>query len=104
MDSGCSRTRLTLTTSTRNTRAARLAASIATHMRVATSSHDQITMRNCGLTGIRRSRFRLTKREQSISAHNFYSARDHGQTWDRISPDLTTNDPRKQKQEQSGGV
>ena len=26
------------------------------------------------------------------------------QTWDRISPDLTTNDPAKQKQEQSGGV
>src|SRR5262245_10123630 len=29
---------------------------------------------------------------------------DFGQTWDRISPDLTTNDPLKQKQEQSGGV
>jgi hypothetical protein len=31
-------------------------------------------------------------------------SRDHGQTWDRISPDLTTNDPHKQMQEQSGGV
>jgi photosystem II stability/assembly factor-like uncharacterized protein len=31
-------------------------------------------------------------------------SRDHGQTWERISPDLTTNDPEKQKQEQSGGV
>jgi photosystem II stability/assembly factor-like uncharacterized protein len=29
---------------------------------------------------------------------------DHGQTWERISPDLTTNDPEKQKQEESGGV
>ncbi|MEO8035433.1 MAG: sialidase, partial [Acidobacteriota bacterium] len=29
---------------------------------------------------------------------------DHGQTWARISPDLTTNDPAKQQQEQSGGV
>ncbi len=29
---------------------------------------------------------------------------DHGETWERISPDLTTNDPEKQKQEQSGGV
>src|SRR5471032_2865722 len=28
----------------------------------------------------------------------------HGQTWQRISPDLTTNDPQKQKQEESGGV
>ncbi len=28
----------------------------------------------------------------------------HGQTWERISPDLTTNDPAKLKQEQSGGV
>src|SRR4029453_15520456 len=64
MDSGCSRTRLTLTTSTRNTRVARLAESIATHTRVATSSHDQITMRNSGGTGIRRSHFRLTRREQ----------------------------------------
>jgi photosystem II stability/assembly factor-like uncharacterized protein len=33
-----------------------------------------------------------------------FRSRDHGQTWDRISPDLTTNDPEKQKQEQSGGV
>src|SRR4029077_11322738 len=31
-------------------------------------------------------------------------SQDHGQTWDRISPDLTTNDPEKKKQEQSGGV
>src|SRR6185312_4509434 len=29
---------------------------------------------------------------------------DHGETWDRISPDLTTNDPNRQKQEESGGV
>ncbi len=29
---------------------------------------------------------------------------DHGQTWTKISPDLTTNDPEKQKQEQSGGI
>src|SRR5262249_61085018 len=29
---------------------------------------------------------------------------DFGQTWERISPDLTTNDPEKQKQEQSGGI
>jgi photosystem II stability/assembly factor-like uncharacterized protein len=31
-------------------------------------------------------------------------SRDHGQTWERISPDLTTNDPAKQMQELSGGI
>src|SRR5437773_2340400 len=39
-----------------------------------------------------------------IGAQFLFRSRDHGQTWDRISPDLTTNDPEKQKQEQSGGV
>src|SRR4029077_19977764 len=33
-----------------------------------------------------------------------YRSADHGETWARISPDLTTNDPQKQLQEQSGGV
>ncbi|HEV8040834.1 MAG TPA: sialidase [Bryobacteraceae bacterium] len=39
-----------------------------------------------------------------IGAQFLFRSRDHGQTWDRISPDLTTNDPAKQKQEESGGV
>lgn len=39
-----------------------------------------------------------------IGAQFLFRSRDHGQTWQRISPDLTTNDPEKQKQEQSGGV
>src|SRR6185503_12682520 len=39
-----------------------------------------------------------------IGAQFLFRSRDHGQTWDRISPDLTTNDKEKQKQEQSGGV
>jgi photosystem II stability/assembly factor-like uncharacterized protein len=39
-----------------------------------------------------------------IGAQFLFRSRDHGQTWDRISPDLTTNDPEKQKQEQSGGI
>src|SRR6202023_2539771 len=38
-----------------------------------------------------------------IGAQFLFRSRDHGQTWDRISPDLTTNDPEKQKQEESGG-
>ncbi len=39
-----------------------------------------------------------------IGAQYLFRSRDHGQTWDRISPDLTTNNPAKQKQEESGGV
>jgi photosystem II stability/assembly factor-like uncharacterized protein len=39
-----------------------------------------------------------------VGAQFLFRSRDHGQTWDRISPDLTTNDPQKQKQEQTGGV
>src|SRR6266581_4414203 len=39
-----------------------------------------------------------------IGAQFLFRSRDFGQTWDRISPDLTTNDPAKQWQEQSGGV
>ncbi len=39
-----------------------------------------------------------------IGAQFLFRSRDHGQTWERVSPDLTTNDPEKQKQEQSGGV
>jgi photosystem II stability/assembly factor-like uncharacterized protein len=39
-----------------------------------------------------------------IGAQFLMRSRDHGQTWERISPDLSTNDPRKQLQEQSGGI
>jgi len=39
-----------------------------------------------------------------IGAQFLFRSRDHGQSWERISPDLSTNDPEKQKQEQSGGV
>jgi photosystem II stability/assembly factor-like uncharacterized protein len=39
-----------------------------------------------------------------IGAQFLFRSRDHGQTWERISPDLTSNDPEKQKQEESGGV
>jgi photosystem II stability/assembly factor-like uncharacterized protein len=39
-----------------------------------------------------------------LGAQFLFRTRDHGQTWQRISPDLTSNDPEKQKQEQSGGV
>src|SRR5256712_10429774 len=39
-----------------------------------------------------------------IGAQVLFRSKDFGQTWERISPDLTTNDPLKQRQEQSGGV
>jgi photosystem II stability/assembly factor-like uncharacterized protein len=39
-----------------------------------------------------------------IGAQFLFRSRDHGQTWERISPDLTTNDPAKQQQEESGGI
>jgi len=39
-----------------------------------------------------------------LGSQFLFRSRDHGQTWERISPDLTSNDPEKQKQEQSGGI
>ena len=39
-----------------------------------------------------------------LGSQFLYRSRDRGQSWERISPDLTTNDPEKQKQEESGGV
>ena len=39
-----------------------------------------------------------------LGSQFLYRSRDQGQSWERISPDLTTNDPEKQKQEESGGV
>jgi photosystem II stability/assembly factor-like uncharacterized protein len=39
-----------------------------------------------------------------IGAQFLFRSRDHGDTWERISPDLTSNDPAKQRQEESGGV
>jgi len=39
-----------------------------------------------------------------IGAQFLFRSTDRGDSWQRISPDLTTNDPEKQKQEQSGGV
>lgn len=39
-----------------------------------------------------------------IGSQFLFRSRDRGATWQRISPDLTSNDPEKQKQEQSGGI
>ncbi len=39
-----------------------------------------------------------------VGAQYLYRSYDRGDTWERISPDLTTDDPEKQKQDESGGV
>lgn len=39
-----------------------------------------------------------------LGAQYLYRSKDRGDSWERISPDLTTNDPEKQKQEESGGL
>ncbi len=39
-----------------------------------------------------------------IGAQFLFLSKDHGESWARISPDLTTNDPEKQRQEESGGI
>jgi hypothetical protein len=45
-----------------------------------------------------------TKGTIYLGAQFLFRSRDRGDTWERISPDLSTNDPEKQKQEQSGGI
>lgn len=39
-----------------------------------------------------------------LGAQFLFRTRDQGQSWERISPDLTTNDPARQQQEASGGI
>jgi photosystem II stability/assembly factor-like uncharacterized protein len=39
-----------------------------------------------------------------IGAQYLFRSRDRGDSWERISPDLTTNDPKKQGQLESGGL
>ena len=38
------------------------------------------------------------------AAQYLYKSTNQGRTWNRISPDLTTNDKKKQQQEESGGL
>jgi photosystem II stability/assembly factor-like uncharacterized protein len=38
------------------------------------------------------------------AAQYLYRSRDNGANWEKISPDLTTNDKKKQEQEKSGGL
>ena len=45
-----------------------------------------------------------SKKRLYIGSQFLYKTEDRGITWTKISPDLTTNDPAKQKQEESGGL
>ena len=47
---------------------------------------------------------RLEKGKLYIGAQFLFVTKDAGQSWQRISPDLTTNDAEKQQQEKSGGI
>ncbi len=39
-----------------------------------------------------------------IGAQFLMRSHDRGESWERISPDLTTNDPKRQRQKESGGL
>ncbi len=39
-----------------------------------------------------------------IGAQFLFRSADRGESWEKISPDLTTNDPAKQRQQESGGL
>ncbi len=39
-----------------------------------------------------------------LGAQYLFRSTDRGESWERISPDLTTDDPRRQRQERSGGL
>ena len=47
---------------------------------------------------------KLTKGTIYLGGQFVFRSKDRGDSWERISPDLTTNDPQKQKQELSGGI
>ena len=39
-----------------------------------------------------------------IGSQFLFRSRDRGESWEKLSPDLTTNDPQKQRQAESGGL
>ena len=91
--------------STPSRRAATSAASTAGRTRRATSSRRPVQGEApLQLEHADRTRAPRSKGTLYIGAQFLFRSRDRGDTWERISPDLTTNDPEKQKQEQSGGV
>jgi len=48
--------------------------------------------------------FSPTRDVMYVGAQFLFKSEDKGDSWERISSDLTTNDPEKQKQDETGGV
>lgn len=48
--------------------------------------------------------FSPTRDIMYVGAQYLYQSEDKGNSWERISPDLTTNDPEKLRQEETGGI
>lgn len=46
----------------------------------------------------------VNKKNLYVGAQYLYKSTNQGRAWERISPDLTTNDKKKQEQEESGGL
>ncbi len=81
--------------------------------RVNRKTHETRSIKPYALYGEKKLRFnwntpiQMSPNEKGtiyLGSQFLYRSRDHGQSWERISPDLTTNNPEKQKQEESGGV
>ncbi len=81
--------------------------------RVNRITHESVSIKPYARYGEKKLRFnwntpiQMSPNEKGtiyLGSQFLYRSRDHGHSWDRISPDLTTNDPEKQKQEESGGV
>ena len=53
-------------------------------------------------TAVHRSR--VNPGTMYVGAQFLFRSRDRGDSWERISPDLTTDDKKKQRQEESGGL
>lgn len=48
--------------------------------------------------------FSPTTNNMYVGSQYLFRSPDRGDSWERISPDLTTNDPERQNQEKSGGI
>ena len=48
--------------------------------------------------------FSPTTKAMYVGSQYLFKSMDRGDTWGKISPDLTTNDPERQKQSETGGI
>ncbi len=81
--------------------------------RINMHTNSSVTIKPQAVTGEEALRFNWNtpivtgtnnKKNLYTGAQYLYKSSDRGSNWTRISPDLTTNDKRKQEQEKSGGV